>query len=353
MITHVPPPDTKELAAKALFAEGIERFSKEKPILVMGHFDADGLSATAIFLRSLARAGWQAEPRIVGRGENAWSDAMRAEMKDADYGGLIVTDLGTSSGSIAPHIPTIVVDHHVPTGFPDEAVTISGAASDPIPTSSLLALRACAALGDTDDLLWLAAIGLIGDLADKDPWPELEAARARYGITALRNAVSLINAPRRASAADTRPALALLMKGEGPKDVTSGKFPETQALLAAKAEVNEELDRAKRVGPKVVGDVALVQFASPCQIHPLVAQSWRGRLKNKIVIAANTAYSPDRIHFAARTSGAHDLLEFFAQNRPPGADEQYGRGHRQASGGALKPADWRIFLEKLGFGDQP
>ncbi|MBE7183475.1 MAG: DHH family phosphoesterase [Methylobacterium mesophilicum] len=318
----------------------------------MGHFDADGLSATAIFLRSLARAGFKAEPRIVGRGENAWSDSMRTDMKDADYGGLIVTDLGTSAGAIAPHIPTIVVDHHVPTGFPDDAVTISGAASDPIPTSSLLAFRACAALGDTEDLLWLAAIGLIGDLADKDPWPELEAARARYGITALRNAVSLINAPRRAAAADTRPALALLMKGEGPKDVTSGKFPETEALLAAKEEVNHELARAKRVGPKVVGEVALVQFASPCQIHPLVAQSWRGRLKDKIVIAANTGYSPDRIHFAARTSGDHDLLEFFARNRPPGADEQYGRGHRQASGGALKPADWRIFLDKLGFGEQ-
>ncbi|PZO73912.1 MAG: phosphoesterase [Mesorhizobium amorphae] len=316
---------------------------------MLGHFDADGLSATAIFLRAFEAAGWRATHRLVGRGENAWSEAMRGELAGEDWGGLVVTDLGTRAGTIAPHIPTIVVDHHVPMGFPEGAVTISGAAQTPIPTSSLLAFRACAALGDVGPLLWLAAIGIIGDMADKDGWPELDEARAAYGITALRNAVSLLNAPRRAARADAEPALALLLKGSGPKDVTSGKFPETQALLDAKAEVAQALQAAKRVAPQVVGDVALLRFSSPCQIHPLVAQSWRGRLPGKIVIAANTGYSPERIHFAARTATGTDLIEFFAAHRPAGADEQYGGGHAAASGGALTPADWNALLSDLGF----
>jgi single-stranded-DNA-specific exonuclease len=164
--------------------------------------------------------------------------------------------------------------------------------------------------------------------------------------------VSLINAPRRAAAADATPALALLMKGEGPKDVTSGNYPETEGLLAAKAEVRDALDVAKRVGPKVRGDVALIRFASPCQIHPLVAQQWRGRLKDKIVLAANAGYRPGWIHFAARTAGETNLIQFLQTHRPSGADENYGSGHIKATGGALRPADWNEFVAGLGFPDE-
>ena len=39
----------------------------------------------------------------------------------------------------------------------------------------------------------------------------------------------------------------------GPKDVLSGRFPETADLLAAKAEVKAEMDVAKRVAPRVAG----------------------------------------------------------------------------------------------------
>jgi single-stranded-DNA-specific exonuclease len=189
-------------------------------------------------------------------------------------------------------------------------------------------------------------------MAEASGFPEMAEAQRRYGKTALRNAVSLINAPRRAAAADAGPALALLMKAEGPKDVLSGKYPETADLLAAKAEVKGELDLAKRVGPKVRGDVALIRFQSPCQIHPLVAQQWRGRLKDKIVLAANTGYRSGWIHFAARTASGTNLIRFLEEHKPQGADENYGSGHVQATGGALRPADWNAFVVGLGFPEE-
>jgi single-stranded-DNA-specific exonuclease len=65
------------------------------------------------------------------------------------------------------------------------------------------------AVGEQDDLLWLAALGLIGDRAT--PFPELETAEARWGKTALKDATSLVNAPRRTAAADPASALRLLM----------------------------------------------------------------------------------------------------------------------------------------------
>lgn len=335
------------------FRTALDQFDSGRPALILGHFDADGLSAVAIFKRALDRAGHQADVRLVGRGENPWSPlSIGAELDERRPGGLIVTDLGVREGAIAPGVPTVIVDHHVPTGTPGDAVVISGNGLEPEPTSALLAYWCAEEIGPAQDLVWLAGLGLIGDMAEEAGFPEMAEAQARYGKTALRNAVSLINAPRRAAAADAGPALALLLKGDGPKDVTSGKYPETAALFAAKEEVKAELDIAKRVGPKVRDDVALIRFHSPCQIHPLVAQQWRGRLKDRIVLAANTGYRAGWVHFAARTATDRDLIAFLAERRPSGADENYGSGHRQATGGALRPDDWNQFVRELGFPEE-
>lgn len=351
-MTEISLPDPARDPAK-LFSAALQKFERGKPALVMGHNDADGLSATAIFARALRTAGWRVETRTVGRGENPWSPEMAAELETPDWGGLIVTDLGLRAGKVGPaSLSVVIVDHHVPQGFADGAALnakttiITGFGLDPIPTSSLLAYQCVSALGDAEDLLWLAALGVIGDMADKD-FPELMAQAKPYGITALRDAASLVNAPRRAASGDSSPALALLMKANGPKEILSGSLPETAELFAAKEEVKAALEKAKRVPPRIVGDVALIQFSSPCQIHPLVAQSWRGRLKDKIVIAANTGYRPGWTHFAARTATDANLITFFAAHKPAGADEHYGGGHVQASGGALKPEQWKWFLDSI------
>lgn len=338
-------------AAGRLFAEAVAAFDAEVPALILGHFDADGLSAVAILARAMERAGRPAAVRIVGRGENPWDDELRAELAVRRPGGLIVTDLGVREGALVDGVSTVLIDHHRPTGTPGEAVVISGNGLEPEPTSALLAWWCAGAIAEVDDLRWLAAIGLIGDMAAQD-WPELVEAQARWGKTHLKNAVSLINAPRRTAAADASPALHLLMTADGPKAITTGDLPERQALLAAKKEVNAAMDVAKRVPPKVRDGVALVRFHSPCQIHPLVAQQWRGRLKDQIVLAANTGYRPGWVHFAARSATGTDLIDFLARHRPEGADAHYGSGHAQATGGALRPRDWNAFVTDLGFPEE-
>ena len=360
-LASLPPPAAAadpETAVRDAFRAALAGFRRDDgPVLVMGHNDADGLSATAIFLRALRKAGWTAAPRILGRGENPWSTEMAAELAGGPrLGGIIATDLGTRPGAIKPGTPTVIVDHHVPAGTPEDATTtvITGHAFDPIPTSSLLAYWcAGAAVAEPEPLLWLAALGLIGDMAEKAGFPEMEAARRACGITALRDAVTLLNAPRRSASGDAGPALALLLKASGPKEIISGQHPETEALRAAREEVKAALEAAKRIGPKVRNGVALIRFHSACQIHPLVAQAWRGRLKDNIVLAANTGYRPGWVHFAARTAARDvDLIRFLAEHAPPGADENYGSGHTQATGGALRPGDWNHFIAGLGFGPE-
>jgi single-stranded-DNA-specific exonuclease len=332
------------------FYDALAAFNPARPLLILSHHDADGLSSAAILFRALERSGRDARVRLIGRGENVWSPEMASELRGQAIGGLIVADLGTRAEPPLPGTPTVILDHHVPTGVPQAALLVSGHGLYPTPTTSLLAWWCAGALTEVDDLLWLAALGIIGDMEEAAGFVELAAARERWGITALRKAVSLLNAPRRASASDAGPALALLLKADGPKAVLSGEYAETALLEAAKAEVQEALAQGRRTAPHIRGDVALIPLHSACQIHPLIAQQWKGRLKDKIVIAANTGYRPGWVHFAARSGQDVDLIGFLRQHRPEGADTvNYGNGHAQASGGALPPAAWNRFVAELGF----
>ena len=330
-------------------ADAVAAFRGSGPIVVVSHFDADGLSAAAILVRALQAAGKAVESFIIGKLESPWDRQVGQRIASQHPAGLVLADLGTRPDLVLPGCPTLVIDHHVPTGEPAEAITISGNGLDPEPTSALLAWWAAGALGDQTDLLWLAAVGLIGDMADERGFPELEQAQARWGKTALRDATTLVNAPRRTAAADAGPGLRLLMRANGPKEITKGDDADALALHAAKAEVRAALDEAKRAPPAIVGDVALVRLHTPCQIHPLIAQQWRGRLRDKIVIAANSGYRPGWVHFATRSASGRDLIAFLADHRPANADGRYGNGHAQATGGALAVADWNDFIVALGF----
>ena len=348
----VPLMATKMVDPMDVFRGALDRFEAGKPVLIMTHNDADGLTAGALFARMFERLGRAHAIRVVGRGQNPWSPAIREEYAGAAFGGLIVADLGLREGAVLPGVPTIVVDHHVPTGVAGGATIVTGYGADPIPSTSLLAHRCAGTVVDTDAWLWLAAIGLIGDYGDKAPFPELAEAKARYTATALREATSLVNAPRRTAMGDAAPALALLMTADDPKDAISGRHAGTATLRAAREEVKAAVEVGKRVGPRVHGDVAVIHLDTPCQIHPLIAQAWRTRLKDKVVIAANHGYREGWVHFAARSVTGRNLITFLREVAPPGADEAYGNGHEQATGGALRLDDWHAFLRNIGV-DEP
>lgn len=343
----------------AAFARAVARFGPEPPV-VLCHDDADGLTAGAIFGRAFERADrGPSLVRIVGRGESAWSSAVRDELAARGPGGLVVTDLGVQAGAILPGVPTVLVDHHIPRAWPDpaDATVISGHADAPIPTSSLLAFACAETLGDATDLAWLAGIGLIGDLGDRgatSDFPDfMGPLRKAHTVKALREAVSLVNAPRRSASGDARPALNLLLKASGPQDLIDGTDPDVASLHAARAAVKAALEAARSVPPLFAGPVALIRCDSRCQIHPLVAQSWTGRLRRQVVIGANVGFRPGFVHFAARSAAVPDLIAFLQERAPPlGPDDQFAQGHRRATGGQVRVETWNRFVADLGFGPE-
>ena len=341
---------------------------------VVADSDADGLPAAAILVRALRTAGWPAVTAEARRkGESAWSPELLERVRAREPQALIVADLGSRPEELLPGVPTLLLDHHKPLGVPAGATLITayremapGEDARTIPTTGLMAYRCAQALlgAPAEELLWLAAVSLQSDLGDKAPFAELQAARKRYGGGALRDLTSLINAPRRSASGDAGAAMQLLLIADSPKQILTGHDPEIvrlrAELLAAKAEVSEALACARKLPPRfsrqvreeLGADLVAIRMHTPCQVHPLVAQQWRGRFPASVVLGVNTGFRPGWVHFSGRAPNGVNLIEFLAKHRPAEADARYGSGHDQASGGALPTPVWNRFARELGFGPE-
>ncbi|WP_412061812.1 DHH family phosphoesterase [Rubrivirga sp. IMCC45206] len=342
-------------------------------VVVFCHFDADGLAAGALFGRGLPLMGYS-DVIVVpsGRSESAFTDAARERLRALAPDALVVTDLGVNeAGTLEDDgIPVLYVDHHRPSGAPDAHV-ISGYDWDPIPCSAWLAYDLLeAAVPDVDELReldWIAAVGVLSDLGDKAPWPLLPDAKRRHTAKWLKETVALVNAARRAPTFDAQTALDALMEFDGPKALATDDSPAADRLRQARAVVKAEVAEARRAAP-VFSDrdaavpegvappdlrFALVRVSSAAQVHPLIAQQWRGRLREYPVICANTGYLDGLVAFSTRAARDDVRLPAIYQSiDTPGWNGKWGHGHDQASGGHLPPDVFDAVLDALGFGPE-
>jgi single-stranded DNA-specific DHH superfamily exonuclease len=196
---------------------------------------------------------------------------------------------------------------------------------------------------------WIAAIGTVSDLGEKAPFEMLAIAKNKYTAKYLKEATALINAARRASHYNPELAAVALLTHTSPKDLVNSSTDTVEPLRRAREEVKAALEEARKAAPVFAGNVALVRINSPCQIHPLIAQSWRTRLPKYIVIAANQGYIPGRVNFSVRTNSGINVLDFLRDVNLSEGEGNYGNGHDSASGGSLPIERWQELLIKLGF----
>ncbi len=356
-----------EIAARfQLFLDHLPNGSRT-PIHIFTDSDADGLPAAALLVRALQAAGYPnttAEVRL--KHESAWNPHVLDRLRSRKPEALIFADLGSRPDPLLPGIPTLLLDHHFPTGTPPEATLLTsyGTSEDQraIPTTGLLAYWCALAIApdEAPTWLWLAAISLLSDLGDKAPFPELALAKKQFGGGALRDATSLLNAPRRTATGDASAALQLLLLADSPKDLLSGSHPQLATLQAAKAEVADALALARKLPPRfstkvreeLGADLVAIRMDTPTQVHPLVAQQWRARFPKSVIFGVNTGFHPGWVHFSGRAPASVDLIAFLRAHRPPEADSRYGNGHDQAAGGALPTTVWNRFAADLGFGPE-
>lgn len=329
------------------FLDGLDRAAR---VVVLHDSDADGVTAGVVLRRALERAGFRDVSRLApDRERNAWAEGNRARVRALQPRALFVLDLGSAAEPIVEGVPTCLVDHHQPEGVPPGALLLSGYGWRPAPNTSLLAYELCRAACDVEDLEWVAAIGTISDLGERAPFELVARAKKRHKAKWLKEATTLVNAARRASAYDPERAARALLAHAGPRELVESESEDVAALRAAREEVAGAMAEAKKAAPVFSGRVALLRVSSPCQVHPLVAQIWRTRLPGYVVIAANDGYLPGRVNFSARAGPDTNVLDFLRAVDIGEGEGNYGHGHDQASGGSLPLARWNEFLRRLGF----
>jgi single-stranded-DNA-specific exonuclease len=340
-------------ASPAALAAGREFLSvaarSPGPVLLVPDGDADGLCAGVLVERTLFALGSRSvEFAFLRKGENVHTPSFGERVRVADPRYLVVLDTGSRSGAIARGVPTLIVDHHRPTGFPSGAVVVSAADHPPIAPAALLAWELVRPLAALEEWEWLGVLGGVADLGS----PQRQAAiEQRYGKTHLRNAIALLNAPRRAAAHDVESALAVLRLAREPADIVKDRVPGTRRLREARAEVQAAVKDAGRAAPRFAGSAALIRIRSAARVHPLLAQRWMRRLHRFVVIVANDGYLPGRVNFSVRSATGRDLIAFLREHAPEGAGTEYANGHAQATGGSLSMEAFADFLAKLGFGE--
>ena len=180
-----------EIGAKQL-AKAIE--AKQR-LLIVGDYDADGATATAVLLRGLRRLGGEVDFLVPDRFRFGYglSPALLDDrlIKSSRPDWIITVDNGVSAIAGVRHaqslgIQVIVTDHHLPgpelppclilnpqladAGFPSRAMAGVGVAFSLLVAvrAALARLRASDEMPRIDDLLSLVALGTVADLVPLD-----------------------------------------------------------------------------------------------------------------------------------------------------------------------------------------
>ena len=297
-------------------------------VAVVPHTDADGLAAGAIALR--ARGEHAAAAILLGRGRTPFAD-------DAPLPGGLVAVLDWGVRPLGR--PALLVDHHAPEvgPAPGRIVMTAYGATPETPTAPLMRRLV------PDAPAWLCAVGAVGDLGDAGfALPECAGAGPKAPVKKL---VSLVNAPRRLPDGPVRAALEVLVESDSPGAALAD--PRIALLEDAKRAWRAEFDRVVRTAPEMVGgDVALLRFSSPAQVHPLVATTWSPRLEPRIVLAANDGYLAERVNFSVRGGPGGDLRAVLKRALPDVGGE-FAHGHDGVTGGSLAPDDFDRLLAGL------
>jgi single-stranded-DNA-specific exonuclease len=169
-------PDLEGLLARAAEASEVlkDRASHGSKILLLSHYDADGLAAVGIMGSSLARIKANFQLRVIKELDpETLEGALRS---DPDL--ILLTDIGSgyldSLAKAAEEHEIVVIDHHPPTGKTPARVLqvnphefgLDGATM--ISAAGIAYLVARKMSASNKDLSVLAVVGALGDMQDKN-----------------------------------------------------------------------------------------------------------------------------------------------------------------------------------------
>lgn len=392
-LTHLPPPSALLHAERAYPEIGRAILARQR-LLVVGDYDADGATASAVLMRGLCRLGARADFLVPDRLRMGYGltpalaerAAVSAEGGPPDW--LITVDNGISSlegvhRAQALGMQVLVTDHHLPgpalpsclilnphqpgCGFPSKHLAGVGVAFYLVMgVRAWLTQHAPGHFAGQppriDDLLGLVALGTVADLVRLDETnrrlvrqglARIQRRQAGPGITALLELAE--RSPEMASAADLGFALGPRINAAGRlADMTLGVRclitddpQEARQLAQTLDQLNQErrqlqsssqaqaIDQLQHL-PSLEGRYSVV-LTHP-DWHPGVVGLVASRVKDQthrptLVFAADETGKEGRLRGSGRSiPGVHlrDTLAYIHSHQP-GLIETFG-GHAMAAG---------------------
>jgi single-stranded-DNA-specific exonuclease len=367
--------------AEIALARVDEARARGERVLVVGDFDADGLSGLVLLARALRRKGLHVLPYVPDRLTDGHGLPVRAVERAVEHGcGLIATvDCGTSSAdeiamAAGAGIDVIVTDHHVvpaqlpaplalvnprrpDSRYPERHLTGSGVAfkfaqlllGTGEGTAAALDLADLATIGTVSDVAPLVgenrAIVQLGlELMRHGRRPGIAALLASAGVPADRldvEALAYVLVPRLNAAGRMGDAsIAARLLDAGSAERAAALADELEALNRQRRDaVTEAMAEAEAIlGDDATSDPAVV-VAGPWPIGIIGVVAGRlAEARGLPAVVISTAASPWR--GSARGSGELDLAAAFAACAPHLV--RFG-GHPEAAGCDLEPATYPAF----------
>ncbi|MCX8095082.1 MAG: hypothetical protein N3D74_02680 [Caldisericia bacterium] len=328
------------------FEKVFSEISKEDKILILTHVDSDGVSSGAIIFKIFNSLNFKnINILFPNKGENGYSEGIKKRIKEINPNFLFILDLGSYKTKFDNIKRIILIDHHKPEGIPDNGILFSSFPPPPYISTSYLSYLLLNKI-NLNPKDYIGLIGEVGDYGVDIDAPMIKELFKNYKKKEISYVSSLINSARRVKEFDIELSFKYLIESENFSDLLIESSYKKQ-LEIYKEIIKKDIEKWKKVKPKFIKQIAIIEINSENLIHPVIAQIWKNILDKYIVICANFGYIKNKVSFSMRTSLNISLLEFLRNFLEPSIEEDLGFGHERATGGIVSIEKWNEFINKI------
>ncbi len=319
-----------------------------KPIAILASSDADGISAGVFTYHALTRLKYNPSiPITPAFGCTPYDKETIILLKKLEPRALFVIDLGVEKRKIL-NLPTVYIDHHLKQGEPEGALFLGDFTSCEKTTAGLIAYNLFKDLIEVDDIRWLIGVGLKSELHAIAQEQEKELLDS-FKKTDLQEIAILINCAHRASAHNTSVAIKVLLESRNFGDALNKENPFVSQLYSFREEVKTEEHKALHARPYFMWKVAFIPFKSRCDISNLLAEIWKEKLSDYIIITANRELVEGKVSFSVSTRTDINLVRFMEKVKPSHLSYPLGLGNRSHYSGIVDKEIFENLLYNLRF----
>ncbi len=335
-----------------------KQLTKEDVVAVIHHTDPDGVTSGVLAAKLVERI--RGKPVDLRYNQEGGEVTILSEtvnlLKSKNVNKVVITDLNCDGDAstlkdLSEFADVVVLDHHPVSSTehviiykPQLAYNIEDASGY---SAAQIVYDVAAVLVDMEDLDWVCAVGMIGDVATKKWEGFLKKVCEKWKIkpdnewfeTVLGHCAIVISSAEAYDRAKVGECYDVVYKAKGPNDVLTSKLAQYEEIINKEinrmiAEYDDKADQD--------GDVVFYEIEPKYGVKGTVASLLSRHHKDKMLIVADTR--GDAVHISMRTQADIAGNEILAE---AAKGKGVAGGHRMAAGGTIQKDKWEAFKEAV------